>query len=295
MVNSSLFTPGIDLSINAAAVAERAQEYAVLVRTDGAGAGSGIVWLADGAIITNSHVVPHHSAIVEASDGRTSRAEVVRRDPLHDLALLAADRPLTPPAAIRTSPALRAGELVLAVGHPLGLRNVVTIGIIAAAGGRPWPGRSGIKDAVQAQIRLLPGNSGGPLIDASGRVVGVNAMVVGGDLALAIPSRTVARFVDGQTGAYLGIATQPVVMQGSRAAATVGALVVVDVRPGSPAEEAGLQTGDLLLEAAGQPLATASALVGVLDERAPEQTIDLRIVRGGRAVPISVQLGRRPD
>ena len=164
-----------------------------------AGQGSGIVWSEDGTIVTNAHVVPGRSARassgleVTLADGRRAGARVVVRDARRDLAVLAVDRaalgtaPLPLPV-LGTPSSLRPGELLLALGHPLGMAHALTVGVVHAAGdARRSP-------YVQADLRLAPGNSGGPLADARGRVVGINSMIVGG-LGFAISIDVVRRLL----------------------------------------------------------------------------------------------------
>jgi serine protease Do len=145
--------------------------------------GAGVVWHPDGLILTNAHVA-HHDVTVVLADGRSWSARLVARDPQRDLAALVVDASGLPTARIGDSGALRVGELVLAVGNPLGLVRALSAGLVHAVGPR----------AIHADLRLAPGNSGGPLADARGHVVGLNAMIVGG-LAVAVPSRVARHFV----------------------------------------------------------------------------------------------------
>jgi serine protease Do len=170
-----------------AAVADRLRRQTVQVH--GSGIGSGVVWSADGLIVTNAHVARGRRRVV-LGDGRRFDGRLVAWDPERDLAALAIDARELDPVEVRDSDTVRAGELVVAVGHPFGLTGAVTIGVVHAM---PRPGSAG-RGLVQADLRLAPGNSGGPLADARGRVIGVNAMIAGG-LALAVPSNTVVRFV----------------------------------------------------------------------------------------------------
>jgi len=173
------------------AVGERLRRSSVQVFDGRRGVGSGVIWRADGWIVTNAHVARSADAEVQLADGRRLAAQVVARDPERDLAALFAGDDVLPAAAIGASTAVRVGELVLAVGSPFGLRGAVCAGVvhaigpIAALGKRQW---------IQADVRLAPGNSGGPLADAQGRVIGVNAMVAGG-LGLAIQSHEVEIFL----------------------------------------------------------------------------------------------------
>ena len=176
------------LAAAAAAMAAELARVTVEVRGRGRGAGgaavgAGVIWHPDGLILTNAHVADRDVTLVLA-DGRPRSARLVARDPRRDLAALVVDASGLPAAPIGDSAALRVGELVLAVGNPLGLVRALSAGLVHAVGPR----------AIHADLRLAPGNSGGPLADARGRVVGLNAMIVGG-LAVAVPSREAQRFV----------------------------------------------------------------------------------------------------
>ena len=174
------------LAAAAAAMAAELAHVTVEVRGRGAGGaavGAGVIWHPDGLILTNAHVA-HRDVMVVLADGRACGARLVARDPRRDLAALVVDATGLPAAEIGDSGALRVGELVLAVGNPLGLVRALSAGLVHAVGPR----------AIHADLRLAPGNSGGPLADARGRVVGLNAMIVGG-LAVAVPSRAGWRFV----------------------------------------------------------------------------------------------------
>lgn len=155
-----------------------------------ASVGAGVVWHPDGLILTNAHVARGDVSVVLA-DGRARPARLVARDPERDLAALVVDACGLPAAVIGESRALRVGELVLAVGHPFGLARALSAGLVHAVDGR----------VIQADLRLAPGNSGGPLADARGRVVGLNAMIVGG-LAVAVPSEVARGFVRDQLRAH---------------------------------------------------------------------------------------------
>lgn len=180
MESSAALGPAI--GEDAAEIVERVRPSLVEIRTPGAGAGAGVIWRGDGIVITNHHVAPGPRAEVILADGRRSEGSVVLRDPDHDLALLRISAPGLSPIDLADARSLRPGSLVLAVGHPFGMKGAVSLGVIsrppAPAGDRRW---------IVADVLLGPGNSGGPLLDAHGRLVGINAMVVGGR-ALAIPS-----------------------------------------------------------------------------------------------------------
>ena len=175
------------------ALIEALRRSVVLVRgRDGHGAG--VVWDARGGIITNDHVVRGERAIVELADGRGLEARVTSRDRDNDLALLRVPTLHLPAAPIGDSRSLRLGELLLAVGHPWGVRETATLGIVSATGPGTWMGAAR-REVLQADVRLAPGNSGGPLADARGRVVGIASMVMSPGIALAVPSHVVEQFV----------------------------------------------------------------------------------------------------
>ncbi len=172
------------LGASAAAIATALGRVTVEIRgPNGAPIGAGVVWHSDGLILTNAHVARRDVSVV-LSDRRPRAARLVARDPGRDLAALVVDATGLPDAAIGDSRALRVGELVLAMGNPFGLPRALSAGLVHAVE----------RSIIQADLRLAPGNSGGPLADAQGRVVGLNAMVVGG-LAIAVPSETAWRFV----------------------------------------------------------------------------------------------------
>ncbi|HEV8438122.1 MAG TPA: trypsin-like peptidase domain-containing protein [Methylomirabilota bacterium] len=179
--------PGVEADL--AAVAARLGRITVQIRGRGSGAGSGVTWGADGLIVTNAHVAQGRAEIL-LPDGRGFAGRLLGWDPELDLAALAIPADGLPCADVRDSDSVRVGELVLAVGTPLGLAGALTAGVIHATAPRRSQGRR----FIEADLSLAPGNSGGPLADARGSVIGINAMVAGG-LALAVPSATVGRFL----------------------------------------------------------------------------------------------------
>jgi serine protease Do len=178
-----------DQGARLASLAERLRRVTVEVRGAGRGHGSGVIWSPEGRIVTNAHVARGRPTVV-LSDDRAFEAEVIAWDPAWDLAVLRIEARELPVAEIGDSDALRVGELAFAVGSPFGLRGALSAGMIHAV---PRGGPAGSR-FIRADLRLAPGNSGGPLADARGRVVGINAMIHGG-LALAIPSNAVERFL----------------------------------------------------------------------------------------------------
>ncbi len=162
----------------------------VFVRGSMGSSGSGVIWDQPGLVITNHHVVPGQAAELTISGGRRLRARVVRRAPALDLAALQIEGDLGEGATVGDSDTLRVGDLVVAVGNPMGERNAPSLGIVASAGG----------DVLRLSVTLRPGNSGGALVNARGEVVGIPHMVTGNGLALAVSSRSVRRFLNGATG-----------------------------------------------------------------------------------------------
>jgi len=247
-------------------VAERLRRSTVHIH--GGGSGSGVIWSAEGLIVTNAHVARDERAVVETWDGRELPAELKSLDRRRDLATLEVDAAGLPAATAGDSDALRPGELVMAVGNPLGFTGALSTGVVHAVGAVGGLGR---RSWVQADVRLLPGNSGGPLADARGRVIGINTMIAGG-LALAVPSNTVAEFLrSGPSDISLGVVVHPI-REG---------LLVLRVMPGSAAEAASLLTGDLLVGVEGRGLRSADDLSDALDRNAG-RALEVNFLRGER-------------
>ncbi len=269
-----------------AALAERLRRSTVQVRDGYRGGGSGIIWRPDGLIVTNAHVVRGRGAHVELSDGRAFDSVVVARDTRRDLASLKIQADNLPAAEIGNSDGLRAGDLVFAMGNPLGIPGALTAGIMQAhslVDGRRGP------QWIQADVRIAPGNSGGPLADARGRVIGVNSMIVNG-LALAVPSNAVERFLlRRHEKAYLGITFQPVRIPGrGQSGQEHNGLLVLKVEADSPADEAGLMLGDVLHGANGRELDDPADLADALADVTSDRTLRLVLTRGGRQVHCDV-------
>jgi serine protease Do len=242
-----------------------------------------VIWRADGLIITNAHVAHGPRASVELSDGRVLAATLTARDPQRDLAALTVEAASLPAAPIGDSQALRVGQLVLAVGNPLGITGALTAGIIHAIDPADT---ADIREWIRADVRLAPGNSGGPLADARGCVIGINSMLVGG-LAFAVPSHMVERFLNGgEERPYLGVTLRGVrvPLAGTR----VFGLLVFEVAAGSPAEQAGVWVGDVLIGSGGQPFKAAGDLARALRQASAGDTLPLDLIRGGKQIVCEV-------
>lgn len=245
------------LSEELAALARQVQRSVVVVRGARSGGGSGVVWNDRGLVITNHHVVPGEAAEIELPGGTRLPARTVARSERDDLAALqiagAIPDAEAVPATIGDPSHLRTGELVIAVGNPLGERNAVTLGMVSGIG--PTGSPDGPRQTIRVAITLRPGNSGGALADVQGRVVGIPNMVVGHGAALAVPSLAVEELLSGvQTGRpFFGLALRPVELPAPLVARhALGAptgMLVIGVAPDSPADRAGLGLGDVVVTA----------------------------------------------
>jgi serine protease Do len=270
-------------------IAEQLRRSTVLIEAGDRGSGSGVIWGGDGLIVTNAHVARGSHARVELWDGRELAADITLRDPQLDLAALRISANDLPQASSADSSKLRPGELAIAIGNPLGFLGALTTGVIHAVG--PLGG-IGSRTWVQADVRLAPGNSGGPLADAHGRVIGINTMVAG-RLALAIPSNAVHQFLfAGPRAAWLGVTLAPVRVP--RANAHTFGLLILEVEPGSPAARASLLPGDILLGAEENPFHSARDLARSLEGHS-QPPLRLEFWRGdyGRVRRVAVQIGRQ--
>ncbi|MER7753713.1 trypsin-like peptidase domain-containing protein [Kitasatospora sp. NPDC097643] len=262
--------------------------------------GSAVVFTDDGFLLTNAHVVGHADAGTLAfADGTTAPFHTIGSDPLSDLAVLRADGPTPPPVRLGEATALRVGQLVVAVGNPLGLSGTVTAGVVSALG-RSLPTRSGsavriVDDVIQTDAALNPGNSGGALTTANGEVVGITTAVAGHGLGLAVPINTTSRQIittllaDGRIRrAYLGLAGVPAPLPPAlrqRTGQRTG-LRIVEVVAGGPAHRAGLHEGDLLLTAATEPMGSAQALQRLMLADAIGRPLPLTVLRGEALVDV---------
>jgi serine protease Do len=267
------------------------------------GQGSGFIVSADGIVLTNAHVVDGASEVtVKLTDRREFRARVLGADPATDVAVLRIDAKNLPAVKFGDPARTRVGDWVVAIGSPFGFENSVTAGIVSAKG-RSLPGDAYVP-FIQTDVAVNPGNSGGPLFNMAGEVIGINSQIYsrsGGyqGLSFAIPADVVQRVKDQivATGraahARLGVIAQPVdqaLAQSFGLERTQGALIA-EVVPGSAAEKAGLQAGDVVLKFNSQPVSESGELAAMVGQASPGDKVQLEIVREGNKREVSATLG----
>jgi putative serine protease PepD len=267
---------------------------------EGRSQGSGFVLDRDGHVVTNHHVVAGAGALaVVLADGTRVDATLVGSDASTDLAVLRVERGATKlvPLELAHSAAVRVGDSVVAIGSPFGLEQTVTAGIVSAVGREIGsPNGFAIDDAIQTDAAINHGNSGGPLLDLEGRVLGVNSQIEsesGGNdgVGFAVPAKTVERIAaaliaDGEVQhAYLGVTLE----DGD------GGARVADVRSGTPAERAGLRAGDVVTAAGGDAVTDAADLRRAVAARQPGDRLRLTVERGGVSRSVMVVLDERPS
>jgi serine protease Do len=273
---------------------EDVQRSVVQVRSSGRGIGAGVIWTGDGLVLTNHHVISggrsRGNIRVALHDGRTLDADVVKSGRRLDLALLRleGDHGDLPTAPVGDSDALRVGELVYAIGHPWGRVGAVSAGIVGGVGELRGQGRGCSTRYVRSDVALAPGNSGGPLLNARGEVIAINAMIFG-LMALSIPSNAAEAWVAGERRPRLGIGVLPVELPAflRREAGSTG-LVIAGVETGGAADRAGLLVGDVLLAIAGKSLGEAETLLETVAHAGG--VVSLRVMRGGKIMIMEVRL-----
>jgi Do/DeqQ family serine protease len=267
--------------------------------------GSGVIFLADGAILTNNHVIEDARTItVRLRDGRMFPARVAGRDPSTDLAVLRIDAKNLTPATFGDSDAARVGEWVIAIGSPFGLQHTVTTGVLSAKG-RGGVGINAVEDYLQTDASINPGNSGGPLVNLDGRVLGINTMIVshGQGIGLAVPSSLARRVADqilriGRVDrAFIGLGLQdltPAIAAELPTAPQDGALVNA-VQPNGPAAKAKLEPGDIVVGFGGKPVHDAQDLIREVFVHMAGETLPIDYARGARRVHVNVTLDSRHE
>jgi S1-C subfamily serine protease len=272
------------------------------------GSGSGFIFTPDGFILTNSHVV--HSAkdiTVWTPDSGEFKAQLIGEDPDTDLALLRIDAPGLHSVRLGDSRKIRVGQLVVAIGNPYGFQYTVTAGVVSALG-RSLRSQSGrlIEDVIQTDAALNPGNSGGPLVNSAGEVVGVNTATIlpAQGLCFAISINT-AQFIAGKLirhgqvrRSYIGVQAQTATVNRTIARHyelknATGALVLA-TEPGSPAQKAGLQEGDVIVSLGGEPVEGVDVLHRLLDEERIGELTKFEVLRGSRKFDLAVVPDERP-
>ena len=269
--------------------------------------GSGVIVSADGYVLTNHHVVEGADEIeVLLADGSRARARVVGSDPETDLAVLRIDLSDLPAIAFGNADAARVGDVVLAVGNPFGVGQTVTMGIISALG-RTQLGINTFENFIQTDAAINPGNSGGALVDAAGRLIGINSTIYsrsGGSMGIgfAIPV-SLARDVLAQiiekgevTRGWLGVEPQDVDAAAARALALDRAegVVIVGLQRGGPADRAGIRVRDVVVEVEGRPTHNTPTLLARIAQLPPGSSARVTVLRDGRPVAVDVTVGRRP-
>ena len=264
-------------------------------RTDRGGTGSGFAFTPDGYLLTNSHVVHDASAIrVAFANGREFDGDLIGEDSETDVAVVRVGADRLPVAELGHSSTLRVGQIAIAIGNPLGFQNTVTAGVISALG-RSLRAASGrlMDDIIQTDVALNPGNSGGPLVDSRGDVVGLNTAMIAGAQAICFATGVdTVRWVMGQLlahgrvrRAFIGVsgATVAVDRRLQRAFNLEGTGVrVIEVQRDSPAQRAGIEDGDLLVSAQDRPLTGIDVLQRLLDAKSIDVPVHVRVIRRGR-------------
>jgi S1-C subfamily serine protease len=275
---------------------------------DRAGSGSGFLFTPDGFLLTNSHVVSRATGISAGfPDGLQHSADLVGDDPDTDLAVIRISQVTAVPVLFGSSQKLRVGQLAIALGNPLGFQATVTAGVISALG-RTMRSQSGrlIDGVIQTDAALNPGNSGGPLVDARGRAIGVNTATIMGaqGLCFAIGIDT-AKFVaarlirDGRIArAYIGVMGQTVPLHRRlvlyHSLHTDSGVFVQSVEPGSPAGRAGVRAGDLIVELRGEPVDGVDALHRVLTDQEIGENTNIAVIRGTTKEVLNIKPDHRP-
>jgi serine protease Do len=292
--------------LNTIRVARAVTPTVVSIISQGRGSGSGAIIRSDGMIVTNAHVVGGARAVnVGLADGRKLEGIVIGRDAALDVAVVRVTATDLPAVPMGDSDALQVGQRAIAIGNPLGLDRTVTTGIISALN-RTTPQLGG-ETFIQTDAAISPGNSGGPLVDSRGRIVGINSAVISGsgasNLGFAIPINTAMAMANQvlTTGkyvrAFVGIQyvdISPEIAAQFRLPVSEG-IIVQSVQPGSPADRAGLRAEDIVTRIGDTPVRHGGDLRRALREMRPGQTTTFAVLRGGRQSVVTVRLGQASD
>jgi serine protease DegS len=268
--------------------------------------GSGVIVDESGHIVTNHHVIANAEAVqVQLADGRVADAHIVGRDPDTDLAVLKINLGSLPVATFGRSDQLKVGDVVLAIGNPIGLSQTVTHGIVSATS-RQQLGIAPLEDFIQTDAPINFGNSGGALVDSSGALIGINTAIVAKSLGVegigfAIPVNMVrgvlsdiiahGRVIRG----WIGIVPEDISdEQAAQLGLAQGGVVIANLYVGSPAQEAGLQPGDLMLAIGGATLHTAQDALARIANEKPGAVLAIKVLRGRRTVEVKAHVSERP-
>ncbi|UXZ05026.1 S1C family serine protease [Moraxella nasicaprae] len=279
------------------------QFFEQLPKEGGHNLGSGVIVSKDGYIVTNAHVIAKADEItVILNDGRKAKASIIGSDEDSDLAVIKVQMNGLIPMEFRSKP-IKVGDVALAIGNPFGVGQTVTQGIVSATG-RMGIGVSRFEDFIQTDAAINPGNSGGALVDANGALIGVNTAIYsrsGGSMGIgfAIPNTMVEQVMnalikDGKVSrGWIGV--ELAIHQDSAIPNDEKGLLVANVMPNSPAAQAGIQRGDVLLSIDGTPLSSANALVNLVANKAPGSQLNVEIERQGQALTVLVVPVERPN
>jgi len=272
------------------------------------GTGSGVIVSPDGLILTNNHVIDSSKSIsVALSDARKFSARVLGRDPDTDLAVLRGETGETLPAArLANSKHVRPGQIAIAIGNPLGFQSTVTAGIVSAVG-RSLRAQSGrlIGDVIQTDAALNPGNSGGPLVSSAGEVIGINtAMILGAQgICFSVAANTALHVLTQVLAhgrvrrARIGIVAEQIPIPARLAYKTglkqSSGVLIREVQPGSPADEAGLRPGNLLVRLDAEPVTGVDDVCRLLDEHRIERVVPATVVRDGAVAEVQLRPSER--
>jgi serine protease DegQ len=269
--------------------------------------GSGVIASPEGYVLTNHHVVEAADDIeVALADGRTSKAAIVGSDPESDLAVVKIDLKDLPAITFGRPEQVKVGDVVLAIGNPLGVGQTVTMGIVSATG-RTGLGINTFENFIQTDAAINQGNSGGALVDASGNLIGINTAILsrtGGNIGIgfAIPTSLARQVMDQiiQTGSvtrgWIGVEVQDLTAELSESFRVPGGkgVLIAGVIPGSPADLGGVKRGDVLVAVEGKPVADASGMLNLIAALEPGRPAGLTVLRNQTEVQLRISVGKRP-
>jgi serine protease Do len=271
------------------------------------GLGSGVIVSPEGYILTNNHVVDGATDVmVTLHDKREMKARVVGTDPRTDIAIIKIEGSNFPTLTLADSSKVEVGDVVLAVGDPFGVGQTVTQGIVSATG-RSGLGIEDVEDFIQTDAAINPGNSGGALVDDEGHLVGINTAIVGGSggnvgIGFAVPINMAKHDMDSILAhgkverGYLGVYLEEMTPALAKAFHTTGnGALIGDVTPGSPADQAGIKKGDIVVALNGQPVSSQNELRLKIGNMEPNTAIAMKVLRDGKQVDVALHLGEFPS